>query len=64
MAFYAKKCEKCLERSKRVVKETRHKDGNGIYTVKYYECDSHTCDIAVRATRSKKKYDREIKENE
>ena len=54
MAFYSSKCKSCTERSKRVVKEIKYKDGNGTYTVKYYECDNVGCDIVHKAVNKSK----------
>ncbi len=55
MAFYSSKCEGCTERSKRVVKEIKYKDGNGTYTVKYYECDNIGCEVVHRKNKQLKK---------
>ena len=55
MAFYSSKCINCTERSRRVVKEIRYKDGGGTYTVKYYECDNVGCDVVHRKNKKLKK---------
>ena len=54
MAFYSSKCEECSERIRRVVKEIKYKDGNGTYTIKYYECENVGCDIAYKTVKKPK----------
>ena len=55
MAFYSSKCDSCTERTKRVVKEIKYKDGNGFYTVKYYNCNNVGCEIVHKTTKNPQK---------
>ena len=55
MAFYSKRCEGCLEKSKKIIKKIRYEDDSGSYYIYLFECDNLTCDIAYRMNRPKKK---------